>query len=896
MIETMEFCNTQRAYYPIKEVCLMKKTCLFLIILFLSFVLFLPNLPASDYTKWHLPEGAKARIGKGSISGITFSSDNERLVVASDIGIWVYDAHNGKELDLLPGSMNRFPTGDTVFSSDGRMLAAISTSKELLQLWDVDTGQHLKTLTGHNSWVNNVCFSPDGTTLAGGDGNGNIFFWDTATGELRKTLIIKHKELVFDVCFSPDGTMLASSSRPFKEEKDLFEKENEIDWYPSVVQLWDVDTGQQLKTFRQEWWARHLCFSPDGTILASSDGFSKGNVNLWSIATGQHLKTLTHESSISSLCFSPDGTVLTSGSADGTVRLWDPVTGHIQNTLTSHTSAVRNMCYSPDSRMLASISYDGIVKLWSVSTGHLQNTLTGHTGSVQSICFSPVGTTLAIGSVGNVRLWNTRTTHLQNTYPKFNVSSVCFSLDGTTLAIASMHGKVGNQGNVSLQVTSTGQNLNTFTEDKGWIKSVCFSPSGNIIAYGIVNNRSVWADTRDQHDQYISVILRSIKTGQILKTLAYSTDSTDSWTNSVCFSPDGTTLASGGHDNNVHLWDATTGAHKAALRGHKSFIESVIFSPDGTLLASGSMDKTIRLWDAATGQHLKTLITGYGYSDVCFSPDGQMIASSGDSGKVLLWSTTTGQLLETLVGHTSYVTNVCFSADGSTLASGSSDGTVLLWNTGVSTPQPQTQDSTQDSKQQDSTPLTPEQIAKKALAATVLIVMEDVNGKPLGSGSGFFIGKGLIATNYHVVEKGIKKVYKQVGKDKWYNITDTVKIDKQRDLAILKVSDGDAPALPLGNSDGVQIGQSVYAVGNPIGFLEGTFAPGFVSSIRGKVPNKSIQITAPISPGSSGGPLLNDKGQVIGIIVGGITEGQNLNFAIPSNYLKELLDKVKKRK
>ncbi len=873
----------------------MKKTYLFLFILFLAFMLFLQNLPASDYTKWHLPEGAKARLGKGSISGITFSSDNEKLVIASDIGIWLYDAHTGKELDLLPGSMNRFPTGDTVFSSDGRMLAAISTAKELVQLWDVDTGKHLKTLTGHKSRVNSVCFSPDGTTLAGGGGNGNIFLWDIATGKLQKTPIIKHKDQVFSVCFSPDGTMLASSS-------DLFEEENKIDWYRSVVQLWDVDTGQHLKTFKQEWGARHLCFSPDGTLLASSDGGSMGEVQLWSTATGQHLKTLKHapvliyyENVIVSLCFSPDGTVLTSGSADGTVQLWDPVTGHIQNTLTSHTSSVLNMCYSLDGRMLASSSYDGIVKLWSVSTGHLQNTLTGHTGSVSSICFSPDGTTLAIGSFGNVRLWNTGTDRLQNTYPKFNVSSVCFSPDGTTLAIASRHGKVGNQGNVSLQVTSTGQNLKTFTEDKGWIKSVCFSPSGNVIAYGIFNVGHT-LDQRDQHDQYISVILRSIKTGRILKTLAYSTDRTDSWTNSVCFSPDGITLASGGHDNNVHLWDATTGAHKATLRGHKSFIESVVFSPDGTLLASGSTDKTIRLWDAASGQHLKTLITGYAYSDVCFSPDGQMIASSGDSGKVLLWSTTTGQLLESLVGHSSYVTNVCFSADGNTLASGSSDGTVLLWNTGISTPQPQLQDSKQDSKQQDSTPLTPQQIAKKALAATVLIVIEDANGKSLGSGSGFFIGKGLIATNYHVVEKGTKKVYKQVGKDKWYNITDTVKIDKQRDLAILKVSDVDAPALPLGNSDGVQIGQSVYAVGNPIGVLEGTFAPGFVSSIRGKEPNKSIQITAPISPGSSGGPLLNDKGEVIGIIVGGITEGQNLNFAIPSNYLKELLDKVKKRK
>lgn len=870
----------------------MKAKYLFLIVLFLTFELFLPNTPAQDYTKWHLPEGAKARLGKGHIIGVTFSQDNNSLVVASEIGIWVYDVQTGKELSLFTGNINSDLVRDSVFSPDKSMLAVIGMDPEIVQLWDTATGQLLKSLTGHNSFVNSMCFSPDGTTLAGGGGNGNIFLWDTATGELRKPPNIKHTDQVTSVCFSPDGTVLASAS-------DLFEEENNIERFQgAVVHLWSVDTGQHLKTFRQEWWAHHLCFSPDGTILASSGrgvGGSKGKVHLWSTTTGKHLKTLRHESGISSLCFSPDGTTLTIGIGNGTIRLWDPVTGHIQNTLTSHTSAIRSMCYSLDGRVLASRSSDEIIRLWSVSTGHLQKTLTGHTGSVKSMCFSPDGITLAVGSSdGNVRLWNTGTGRFQSAFPKFNVSSVCFSPDGTTFALASRWNN-GNKGNVSQRVTTTGQLLKTFTENKGWVNSVCFSPDGTTLAYGIVNNGSEWADTRDQRDQYISVILRSTTTGRIMKTFAYSTDQTDSWTNSVCFSPDGTTLASGGHDNNVHLWDATTGDYKVTLKGHKSIIWNVTFSPDGTMLASRSGDKTIRLWDAVTWQHLKTLITGNAYSDVCFSPDGQMIASSGDGGKVLLWSTTTGQLLKSLVGH-SYVTNVCFSADGSTLASGGADGTVLLWNIDVSTPQTPSkmpQQETEETTQQVDTSLTPQQIAKTALASTVLIVMEDTNGKPLSSGSGFFVGKGLIVTNMHVIEKGTKGIFKRVGKDKWENIKDTVKVDKQRDLAILKVLDVDAPALPLGDSNEVQIGQSVYAVGNPIGFLEGTFAPGFVSSIRGKDPNKSIQITAPISPGSSGGPLLNDKGQVIGIVVGGITEGQNLNFAIPSNYLDELLDKVR---
>ena len=834
-------------------------------------------------------------------------------MVASDIGIWVYDVQTGKELSLLTANINSDLIRGSVFSSDKRMLAVIGQDPEIVQLWDTATGQLLKTLTGHNSFVNSVCFSPDGTILAGGGGNGNIFLWDAATGELRKTPIIKHKPQVSaakpthildgidppiikhkpqvsSVRFSPDGTVLASAS-------DLPIKENNFGRYQgSIVQLWDVDTGKHLKTFKHQMWVHHLCFSPDGTILASNDGGSKGKVHLWSTANGQLLKTLKHESGISSLCFSPDGTTLTTGSADGTVRLWDTSTGQLQNTLTSHTSAVRNICYSFDGRVIASRSSDEIIRLWSVSTGHLQKTITGHTSSVKSICFSPDGTTLAIGSSdNNVRLWNRTTGSLQNTFTKFN--SLCFSPDGAMFALANHSNSFGD-GSVSLRVTSTGQLLKTFTENKGWVNSVCFSPDGTTLAYGIVNNGSVWVDTRNQRNQYISVILRSVKTGRILKTLAYSsTDYTDSWTDSVCFSPDGTTLASGGHDNNVHLWDTATGVHKAALKGHKHIIRNVTFSPDGTMLASKSVDKTIRLWDAVTRQHLKTFITGNGYSAVCFSPDGQMLASSDKNGNVLLWSVSTGQPLKTLIGN-SYVTRVCFSPDGRALASGGRDGTVLLWNVDLSTPQTPSkmpQQETEEITQQADTSLTPQQIAKTALASTVLIVMEDAKGKPLNSGSGFFVGKGLIVTNLHVIEKGAKGTFKRVGKDKWENIKDTVKVDKQRDLAILKVSDIGAPSLPLGDSNEVQIGQSVYAVGNPIGFLEGTFAPGFVSSIRGKDPNKSIQITAPISPGSSGGPLLNDKGQVIGIVVGAIEDGQNLNFAIPSNYLDELLDKVRGR-
>ena len=186
---------------------------------------------------------------------------------------------------------------------------------------------------------------------------------------------------------------------------------------------------------------------------------------------------------------------------------------------------------------------------------------------------------------------------------------------------------------------------------------------------------------------------------------------------------------------------------------------------------------------------------------------------------------------------------------------------------------------------------TPERIAQDARAATVLLEMKkNRGGNP--QGSGFFIGNGLIATNYHVIEGATAGTVKLVNAKERFDIQGYTAIDKQRDLAIVSVANLQAPRLPLGNSDTVRVGETVYTIGNPRG-LEGTFAAGHISNIqRRETPqgtDKMLQITAPISPGSSGGAVLNTSGEVIGIAVETRDDGQNLNFAIPVNVLKQLL-------
>ena len=180
------------------------------------------------------------------------------------------------------------------------------------------------------------------------------------------------------------------------------------------------------------------------------------------------------------------------------------------------------------------------------------------------------------------------------------------------------------------------------------------------------------------------------------------------------------------------------------------------------------------------------------------------------------------------------------------------------------------------------------QIAEKALAATVYLEMQDSKGVPLGFGSGFFVGDNLIATNYHVIEGAARGTAKLVGQFSTYTIEGVTATDQTNDLALLKVTMSGIKPLPLGNSSDVKIGETVYVAGNPKG-LEGTFSDGIISSRRDPYTKERLQMTAPISPGSSGGPVLNSKGEVIGISFMTLVGGQNLNFAIPSRYLTELL-------
>jgi tetratricopeptide (TPR) repeat protein len=177
-------------------------------------------------------------------------------------------------------------------------------------------------------------------------------------------------------------------------------------------------------------------------------------------------------------------------------------------------------------------------------------------------------------------------------------------------------------------------------------------------------------------------------------------------------------------------------------------------------------------------------------------------------------------------------------------------------------------------------------IFKENSKAVVVVTAYDEKGNAISQGSGFIVRRdGAVVTNYHVISKA-SDIKVKVG-DKLLDVEGLIFTDKENDLVILKVKADGMPVVKLGVIEKANIGESVYVISSPVGF-ENTISDGLLSGIR-MIDERSeiLQITAPVSPGSSGGPVFNGKGEVVGVVTMLIKEAQNLNFAMPVKLIKD---------
>ena len=647
-----------------------------------------------DYQTWHLPPGATVRLGKGALGegdrAVALSADGRCLAVASAIGVWLYEASTARAQALLP---TETPVHSVALSLGGTLAAGLDNGQ--VELWEVETGERIGTLSHGRQRVTALVFSPDGTALATGSVLQIIKVWDVESRREVGAWDVLQKETDFSislypvsVAYSPDGKRLASG---FKD---------------GTVRLWDVATQTEVAIL--EGHTRRVpsvSFSRDGSLLASAGSFDK-TVRIWDVATQAEVARLRghHEKgSVLSVSFSPDGAHLASGGGDWdeTVVLWDMATREPITTLGGHAGAIRSVTFSPDGARLVSGSEDGTVLLHDLEMDTAIG-ITGH-GSLSSMAFSADGALLATGyGDGTASLWDAATQRLLFTvkgdvflgHPP-EVSAVSFSPDGL-LATAQWY--VDHPP--TLWDVGTGERIGILRGGPTpHLVSVSFSPDGSLLAAGAWNG---------------TVRLWDVASREKIGTLnAHRFE-----VSSVLFSPDGALLATGSRDGRVRLWDVETRSSIATGR-HPKGVYSLAFSPEGRTLVAGGWG-TVTLWDVEDRTRMATL---EGHSErvdaVAFSSDGATLASSGaGDGKLRLWNVATRREIATFDGHTRWVHSLAFR-DGTVLASGASDGTMLLWSLG---PHPRTL-TTVGHRQQGP--------AGSTLAQPFVVLVLDQYGDPL---------------------------------------------------------------------------------------------------------------------------------------------------------------------
>ncbi|KEP48313.1 putative vegetative incompatibility protein HET-E-1 [Rhizoctonia solani 123E] len=374
------------------------------------------------------------------ISQVAVSPDGHFLVSAAEddtIRIWNTKTWQSRMLFQNTGTVN-----SVTFSPDGLRLISGSVDGNV-RIWEVqelpDEQVVDSQLEGHGGWIRTVAFSPCGTYFISGSDDMTIRIWDLQTKRLRRSPL-RRNHRILKVGVSGDSTRIFSVS----EDKMVHvwsEQTGELEYTIGPIEtdgahafryqeLWPAaflfdgkrvicgsksgkiymqdDHGPSLSFTGHNEQVHSIAFSPNGRLFAS--GSADGSLMIWDASTGDRLfGPLTgHSDCVNSVAFSPDGTLVVSGSGDETIRLWSSLTGApIGNPFEGHTSQIRSVTFSPDGSQLVSGSQDRTVRVWDVTSGELIVAFEGHTDFVLSVAFSLDGTQIASGSADTtIRLWN----------------------------------------------------------------------------------------------------------------------------------------------------------------------------------------------------------------------------------------------------------------------------------------------------------------------------------------------------------------------------------------------------------------------------------------------------------------------------------------------------------
>jgi len=533
--------------------------------------------------------------------------------------------------------------GDSIngidFSPDGKRLG-LAIGDGTAKVLDVESGETVFTLEGHEGPVNDIDFSLDGKLIATAGADATVKLWFADLGSLRVTLF-DHKDAVAAVDFGPDSNLLLSGS------------------YDDTAILWAVNPQgiDLLQILRPDGLngnesVRSVAFSPWG------DRFLTGGyrtVVVWNIDGTEIHRLRGNQAIVYAVAFAPDGLSMLTASSG--VKIWDWFFGTERSNLSAHRGEVSAAAYSNDDKYILTGSWDNTVKLWSANLLIETLRLKDQNNENYDANYSPDGRLIVTtGASGLILVHDAQTGDVVNEWVlNASINAASFDPQGSQRIVT-------GDSNGQVIVWVPGQDepalvINAHESESG-VASAVFSPDGRLILSASYDGTAkVW----------------DAESGQEVRMLD-NNSKFDVY--NARFSDDGSRIVTANEDKVARIWDAQSGNLLWELKGHTDYVLTAVFSHDGNFVYTGSYDNTIRKWDAKTGQPLLTLAGHTGkVNDLNLSPDDKLLASSSADTTVKIWDLVAGKEIFNYLGNNEDSNSVAFNLDGSRVLTASNDNT-----------------------------------------------------------------------------------------------------------------------------------------------------------------------------------------------------------------------------